>query len=126
MVGRISIELVYLLLPATLLLTFAHGMLVFPAEGWRWGAFVASIVLGIQISFFTSFLIGACSFWVLENSSFLHMLGPIQMLLAGAWFPLALLPHGLFVFFRSLPFAYTTYFPSTIYLGSAGFEETLQ
>jgi ABC-2 type transport system permease protein len=125
-VGKICIELLYLALPAGLVLGLAHGFLSAPAEGWRWAAFILSLVLGIQISFLTSFLIGACAFWVLENSSFLHMMGPIQMLLAGSWFPLTLLPKTLATILLSLPFAYQQYFPVTVYLGTADWDQTLR
>ena len=119
LLGRISIELLYQSLPAAVLLLFARHLVVLPAEAWRWPAFLFSLFLGIQIGFLVSFLIGCCAFWVLENSSFLHVLMPIQMLLEGGWFPLSLLPAPLFAVLSSLPFAYQTYFPATIFLGSA-------
>jgi ABC-2 type transport system permease protein len=125
LVGRLAIESFFLLVPAVLLLWATRSVLLTPAEPWRWWAFGASLVLGIQLSFLLNFILGCLAFWLLENSSIMHMLGPIEMLLAGAWFPLALLPGPLAALLSRSPFACQFYVPLTVYLGRASFEESL-
>ncbi len=123
--GQVAMAIVLLTLPSAVLLLLARTVLVVPEEGWRWGAFVLSFVLGIQIGFLISFIIGLCAFWLLETSAFLHAMYPIQLVLSGWWFPLELLPPKLFTVLNALPWAYQSYFSMRIYLGKIGPTETI-
>jgi len=115
--GQALMALILLIIPAGLVFFFARAIMVVPAEGWRWGAFVLSIFMGLQIGFLVSICVGFTAFWVLENSSLQYAIFPIQMLLAGGWFPLEMLPAKVFAVVSKLPWAYETYLPMRIYLG---------
>ncbi len=117
LIGRLCIEPIFLILPAALLLWLTRSVLHVPEEGWRLAYFAAAVALGIQVSFLINFILGTFSFWLLNNSGILHMMGPLQALFAGYWFPLALLPKPMLLVLGNSPFAYQTYFPLRIYLG---------
>lgn len=122
--GQIVMAFLLLALPAAGLLLAARSILVVPEESWRWGAFALSVMLGVQIGFLISFVIGLYAFWVLETSAFLHAMFPIQLALSGGWFPLELLPPKIFSLLNVLPWAYQSYFSMRIYLGNVGPAET--
>ena len=112
--GQLIMNCVLLTLPALLLCAYARSILILPAEGWRWAAFVGSLVLGFQIAFLTSACVGFAAFWLLDTTSLLYALFPIQMMLGGGWFPLEVLPPKLFAVLNHLPWAYQRYLPIRI------------
>src|ERR1044071_709165 len=115
--GQALMAFILLLIPAGLVFWFARAIMIVPAESWRWGAFFLSIFLGLQIGFLVSICVGFTAFWVLEHSSLQYAIFPIQMLRAGGWFPLEMLPAKVFAVVSRLPWAYETYLPMRIYLG---------
>lgn len=123
--ASVLVNTVLILIPAALVLFFARSVLVIPDEAWRWGAFLLSVFLGMQIGFLLGLLIGLLAFWMLETSAFLHALMPIQMMLNGSWFPLELLPKKVYAVLGSLPWAYQRYFSMKVYLGQLDPVETL-
>ncbi len=123
--ASVVINTVLIAIPAALVLFFARSVLVVPGEAWRWGAFLLSVFLGMQIGFLLGLLIGLLAFWMLETSAFLHALMPIQMMLNGTWFPLELLPKKVYAVLGSLPWAYQRYFSMKVYLGQLDPFETL-
>jgi ABC-2 type transport system permease protein len=80
-------------------------------------AFIASLVMGFLIGFFTEALIGMIGFWFLEVSSLLFVYMLFSFFLSGHMFPLTLLPEGIGTFVNFLPFTYLAYFPAAIFLG---------
>jgi ABC-2 type transport system permease protein len=125
-VGRLCVEPIFLLIPAALVLYLCRGVLQVPTEGWRLGAFALSAFLGAQLGFVINFMLGTLAFWLINNSSVLHMMAPLQALFSGYWFPLALLPAFLKGPLLASPFAYLSYFPLQVYLGQASWQDTLR
>lgn len=115
--GQLIMSLLLALIPAAIVLIYAREVLIVPTEGWRWAAFVISLVLGFQIGFLVSACIGFLAFWMLDTTSILYAIFPIQMALGGGWFPLEVLPPKLFAVLNQLPWSYQTYFPMRVYLG---------
>lgn len=76
-----------------------------------------SITLGVILYFFINFLIGLIGFWSPEvwAPRFIFMI--ILSFFAGGFFPLDILPKGIFFIFRITPFPYLLYFPLKVYLG---------
>ncbi len=116
-IGRLCIEPIFLILPAAVLLYFSRGVLHVPTEAWRLGLFALTAFLGTQLSFVINFMLGTLAFWLINNSSVLHVMAPLNALFSGYWFPLALLPGLLKDLLLATPFAYFTYYPLQIYLG---------
>lgn len=123
--GQVLMGVALMLIPGAIVCFVARHILIVPAEGWRWGAFLLSVVLGIQIGFLVSVCVGFVAFWLLETTAFLHAIFPIQMMLGGGFFPLELLPKGLYAVLHHLPWAYQTYLPMQIYLGKLDATQTL-
>ena len=88
-------------------------------------AFVASLLLSFLLGFFMEATLGMLGFWFLEVSSIIFAYMLVQYLLSGHMFPLDMLagiPTGiagmsLADLVRWLPFEYTAYFPSAVWLG---------
>ena len=88
-------------------------------------AFVVSLLLSFLLGFFMEATLGMLGFWFLEVSSIIFAYMLVQYLLSGHMFPLDMLagiPTGiagmsLADLVRWLPFEYTAYFPSAVWLG---------
>ena len=88
-------------------------------------AFVLSLVLAFLLGFFMEATLGMLGFWFLEVSSIIFAYMLVQYLLSGHMFPLDMLagiPSGIAGtsvadIVRWLPFEYTAYFPSAVWLG---------
>lgn len=88
-------------------------------------AFVVSLLLSFLLGFFMEATLGMLGFWFLEVSSIIFAYMLVQYLLSGHMFPLDMLagiPTGiagmsLADLIRWLPFEYTAYFPSAVWLG---------
>lgn len=124
--GGVLMQLVLLALPAGLVYFAARDIMVVPAEGWRWAAFTVSMVLGIQISFLVSLCVAFLAFWLLDITSLLYAIFPLQILLAGGFFPLELLPQPVFAVLNRLPWAYESYLAMRIYLGRVDFDGAIE
>ncbi len=88
-------------------------------------AFLLALLLSFLIGFFMEATLGMLGFWVLEVSSIVFAYMLVQYLLSGHMFPIDMLagiPTGiaglsLADVVRWLPFEYTAYFPSAVWLG---------
>jgi len=85
---------------------------------------IVTIILGIILYFYLSFLLSMVAFWTPENvwpPRFLSMI--IIEFLAGSLFPLDILPVGVFKALKLLPFTYLLFFPLNVYLGKLTTQE---
>jgi ABC-2 type transport system permease protein len=88
-------------------------------------AFLVSLVLSFLLGFFMEATLGMLGFWVLETSSIVFAYMLVQYLLSGHMFPIDMLagiPTGVggvsvADVVRWLPFEFTAYFPSAVWLG---------
>ena len=126
--ARIAHKLVYYLVAA---LPFAGVFLVcrgyFPPvpDAATIAAYVVSLLLSFLLGFFMEATLGMLGFWFLEVSSIIFAYMLVQYLLSGHMFPIDMLadiPTGiagtsLADVVRWLPFEYTAYFPSAVWLG---------
>lgn len=75
---------------------------------------VVFIALGYTLNSLFSFIIGSLSFWITEIWGIAAVRTLLTGLLAGAYFPLDLLPSRIGDFMMKLPFPYMSYFPAKI------------
>jgi ABC-2 type transport system permease protein len=80
-------------------------------------AYLLSLLLGFLVGFFFEVCIGMISFWVLEVTSLLWIIGTLNYFVSGQMFPLDLLPPFWQTLLKSLPFQYLAYFPAVVFLG---------
>ncbi|MBM4009768.1 MAG: ABC transporter permease [Planctomycetes bacterium] len=96
-------------------------------------AFLLSLVLSFLLGFFMEATLGMLGFWFMEVSSIVFGYMLVQYLLSGHMFPIDLLrtvPVGsggvsLADVVHWLPFEYTAYFPSAVWLGKVRGPELL-
>jgi ABC-2 type transport system permease protein len=79
--------------------------------------YLVALVLGFLVGFFFEVCIGMISFWVLEVTSLLWIIGTLNYFVSGQMFPLDLLPAFWQTLLRALPFQYMAYFPAVVFLG---------
>jgi len=84
-------------------------MLIFPL--------LLSIVFAYLIRYFIGLLLGMVAFWLTEVSSLYVMTTRIIAFLSGVYFPLFLIPSGLYKIIMFSPLSYICYFPSMIAIG---------
>jgi ABC-2 type transport system permease protein len=84
------------------------------------------LILGYFIKLFFSILIGFIAFWTTEIQGIYFFLNILKKFLAGAYFPVALMPIILYKISTMFPFIYTLYFPAQLYLGKISTSEGLK
>jgi len=107
-------------------LPFFHSYLSLPHEGWRIGLGIVAMTLTAVIQFSIAYCFGLLSFWFLEIQGFILLSMAVETVLGGQFFPLDLLPPGVFAVVRFLPFFYQSYFPAAILCGRQGLDFALQ
>ncbi|KKW10650.1 MAG: hypothetical protein UY49_C0017G0003 [Microgenomates group bacterium GW2011_GWC1_49_7] len=77
----------------------------------------AAVVIGAVLYFMFSMILGLLGFWTPDiwGPRFLSFV--VMEFFAGGVFPLDILPQGIFLLTKGLPFYYFLYFPLGIYLG---------
>jgi ABC-2 type transport system permease protein len=84
---------------------------------FTFAAYLVALLLGFLVGFFFEVCIGMISFWVLEVTSLLWIIGTLNYFVSGQMFPLDLLPPFWQTLLKSLPFQYLAYFPAVVFLG---------
>jgi ABC-2 type transport system permease protein len=126
--ARIAHKLVYYavaILPFAAVFWICRSYFPPPPDAATVAVFLLSLVLSFLLGFFMEATLGMLGFWFLEVSSIIFAYMLVQYLLSGHMFPLDMLagiPTGiagmsLADLVRWLPFEYTAYFPSAVWLG---------
>ncbi|MFZ4733176.1 MAG: ABC transporter permease [Pirellulales bacterium] len=126
--ARIAHKVVYYFvaaLPFAVIFFLCRGFFPPAPDGVTILAFLLSLVLSFLLGFFMEATLGMLGFWFLEVSSVIFAYMLVQYLLSGHMFPIDMLagvPTGipgtsLADIVRWLPFEYTAYFPSAVWLG---------
>jgi ABC-2 type transport system permease protein len=79
--------------------------------------YLLALLLGFLVGFFFEVCIGMISFWVLEVTSLLWIIGTLNYFVSGQMFPLDLLPSFWQGLLKALPFQYMAYVPAVVFLG---------
>jgi ABC-2 type transport system permease protein len=126
--ARVAHKLVYYavaILPFAAVFWVCRNYFPPPPDAATVAVFLLSLVLSFLLGFFMEATLGMLGFWFLEVSSIIFAYMLVQYLLSGHMFPLDMLagiPTGiagmsLADLVRWLPFEYTAYFPSAVWLG---------
>lgn len=81
-----------------------------------WLFFFISICIGVVIHFFMSFTISLLAFWTTEVWAPRFIFWILMTMLAGAYFPIDILPKYIYYALFLTPFPYLTFLPAKIYL----------
>ena len=126
--ARVAHKLVYYavaILPFAAVFWLCRGYFPPAPDAATIAAFLLSLVLSFLLGFFMEATLGMLGFWVLETSSIVFAYMLVQYLLSGHMFPIDMLagiPTGVggvsvADVVRWLPFEFTAYFPSAVWLG---------
>lgn len=87
---------------------------------------VPMVGLSFLIELGISFLAGLIAFWTDEVSGIFSIITTLKRFLSGSYFPLSLLPPLFTTLSFLLPFAYSFYIPTQLYLGKMSITQGLQ
>ncbi|WP_433549499.1 ABC transporter permease [Streptomyces sp. CA-294286] len=99
----------------------AAGILAFdvalPPEWWMWAAFLASVLLGLVVSFALRFMVGLSAFWLMDGTGVAQISWLAAMFFSGMLLPLTLFPGLLGEVARAMPWSSLLQVPVDVYLG---------
>ncbi len=81
------------------------------------------IIASYCINIFMALIIGMIAFWTQRITGIDYTLNTMMKFLAGAYFPIALLPEAFLKFDKIFPFIYTSFIPTQLYLGKISLQE---
>ena len=113
------------LLALALALPLLAGRLALPHDAWRLALGLPAMALTALIQFSIAYCFGMLAFWFLEIQGFVILSMAVETVLGGQFFPLDLLPAGVFRAVSFLPFYYQAYFPNAILTGRIGLDVAL-
>lgn len=125
-IGRVMIALSVIVLQGIIYLVIFHDKLIFDLEVARAGILLLMLIFSYVIKFFFTVLIGLISFWINEINGIYFSSNMLIKFLSGAFFPISLLPVAFANFSLSLPFVYTFFVPTQLYLGKISVRDGLK
>jgi ABC-2 type transport system permease protein len=96
----------FLVTPVVIIMLVILGTDFLPKQGWQWASFVASLVGGWLIAFFSQFFLGALALFMQSSIKAIEVWFICFVLASGYLFPLELLPPGVQRWVDLLPFRY--------------------
>ncbi|MEU3721842.1 ABC-2 family transporter protein [Streptomyces sp. NPDC031705] len=100
----------------------AAGALAFrlalPADPLRWLLFLASVVLGLVVSFAMRYLLGLAAFWLMDGAGINMVAHVVTIFFSGMLLPLTVFPGGFGDAVRVLPWAAMLQVPMDVLLGT--------
>lgn len=91
-----------------------HQFIVLPREFLTWPLFFVSLVMAGAIQFLIAYSLAMLAFWILEISTIVFILYSFEDHLSGRLFPLDIMPEGIRIALKFLPFPYELYFPVAV------------
>jgi ABC-2 type transport system permease protein len=116
--GRALYHAVFRGIPPFLLGALVYD-LTYPAELWRWLAFVVSVALAVAVSFGFRFLYNAAAFWTVDYRGPAMIAMIVANLLSGFIVPLAFFPDWLKAIANATPFPSMVQTPIDVFVGQS-------
>ena len=113
-IGHRTLGLLFEFLPVLLVFQLVFRLRLRPAH---WGYFLLSVALAWLMVFYINYSIGLAGFWLVKADGLRSVVHLLTSLCSGSLFPLLLLPAGLQRLAFFLPFQFTLYVPSMVYMG---------
>ena len=113
--GHRTLGFLFEFLPVWLIFLFLFRIPLYPAS-WLWS--LLSIALGFLMQFYINYTIGLTGFWLVKTGSLRHIIQILTSLCSGALLPLVFFPTAIQQIIFFLPFQFTLFVPSMVFLGS--------
>lgn len=121
------LNVVFTTLEVALILLLFRFPLYFPSSAGTYLVFALMVLLAGALYYFFSFFLAATAFWTEEIWATRWLFGIVLLeFLAGAFFPIDLLPAWLVKVINYTPFPYMLYFPMKVWLEQLGSGEVLR
>src|SRR5262249_14364957 len=91
-----------------------------------WLGFVASVFLGVVVSFGLRYLVALLTFWLMDAVGVQQIASIVGMFLSGMMLPLTVLPHAVGSVAAKLPWSATLQIPADVLLGKTDLLWALQ
>lgn len=124
-IGRASIALISAVIIQTVIIWFYSDVIVFNLDIKRIILLIAMVMATFVLRIFLSMILGMIAFWTDRIAGIDYSFNVVSRFLSGSYFTLSLLPPAVLIMCKFLPFAYTFYYPTQLYLGKISFSEGL-
>ena len=115
--GRITLPLALSVGSQMIIIILFIRHIKLPADWLTIFLFLIMIVLAFMLEFLLAYLIGAIAFWTDEVDGIYATIARLKRFVSGGYFPLSLLPSIYVKISLALPFAYSFFVPTQLYLG---------
>ncbi len=102
------------IIPIAGVFAWFHEFIVLPTDPLTWPLFLVSLIMAAAIQFLIAYALAMLAFWILEISTVVFILYSFEYYLSGRMFPLDIMPDGLRIALKFLPFTYELYFPVAV------------
>lgn len=116
-IGRISLVFLMSLSSQILLIIILNKHFIINLNPLALLLIIIMIGLAFIMELLISFMVGLIAFWTNEVDGIYATLSRLRKFFAGGFFPLSILPAGFITASALLPFAYSFFIPTQIYLG---------
>lgn len=124
--GRLSFASLISVVSQTFVVVLFHQYIIFNIDLPRLGVLIVMLCLAFFIELLISFLIGCVTFWTDEIDGLFESVRKLERFFAGEYFPLSFLPTVLAQASVLLPFAYSFFIPTQLYLGKITIAQGVQ
>lgn len=125
-IGRHSLPTGFSILSQLLVMAFFYSVIIINTSALVLLVIAAMLILAFITELLISFLIGSIAFWTDETDGIYATIGRLQRFFSGGYFPLNLLPAAFLSASYALPFAYSIFVPTQLYLGKESIAEGVQ
>ncbi|MBN1647556.1 MAG: ABC-2 family transporter protein [Spirochaetales bacterium] len=114
-VGHRVLGFIVEFIPVWLIFAFVFKIVLLPAS-FFWA--IISILLGFMMMFYLNYTVGILAFWLVRTDGIRSLIAFFRDVLAGAFIPLTLFPKAIQSVLFYLPFQFTCYLPTRVFIGS--------
>ncbi len=115
--GRISLAFIMSSVSQIIVILFFTKTLIIHFNSWMLSELFVMVVLAFVLEMLISYLFSLCAFWTDEVDGIFATLNRLRKFFSGGYFPLNLLPSFFVTISYLLPFAYSFFVPTQLYLG---------
>lgn len=115
--GRVTLPLIFSLWSQVIIVALFVRHILLPTNLPSMLLFFVMIIMAFILELLLSYLIGTIAFWADEVGGLYATIGRLKRFVSGGYFPLSLLPIVYVKISMALPFAYSFFVPTQLYLG---------